>query len=344
MSINPKMWDDKHFVPFSDQAKLLWCHLLTGYSGGVPGLIQGGVGHYAEAMRWDIDKAGLAIRELSQAKFIEYDSAARLLRVPGRPKYAPCTNNNVVKGWLRRWRDLPDSPLKYRHVESVRDAICDRKWFHSSWDETFGQIKIPESSRQVPLFHYEPVVQNQTLTGNSNDNREMETNEKQLPAHVPTLNITAPSTVTVTETSTSTSTATSSGLDAFRALADEIWQEQEDICSKLRDEGCHGRALGLVNPAKLELLSRISERSAAGTTESASADCRHVLAVLVAEAREKKTTKWIDGAHWESRRFNMSLARDPGDSAGTEPDVRYGRVEPMDFEDYPKPGENKDWR
>ena len=79
MSINPKMWDDPEFIPMTDQAKLLWCHLLTAYSGGVPGLIQGGVATFAEAMRYTTEVAKSSLCQLVEAGFIEYDVSRRLL-------------------------------------------------------------------------------------------------------------------------------------------------------------------------------------------------------------------------------------------------------------------------
>jgi hypothetical protein len=163
MSINPKMWDDKHFVALpTDQAKLLWCYLLTGNNDGVPGLIRGGPGTFADAMRWDRAVTVAALDELLKATFIEYDLEARLLRVPGAPKYRGCGNANVLKGWLRRWREVPESPLKYSHVESIRAAAEGKKFYETGWAETFGPIKLPEPSKQVPLFLLGPAPRSET--------------------------------------------------------------------------------------------------------------------------------------------------------------------------------------
>lgn len=173
------MWGDRHFVAQSDQAKLLWCYLLTGNNDGVPGLLKGGAGAYSDAMRWSRDKAAAALDELVKSQFIEFDPAAQLLRVPNLPSYRPCSNANVLKGWYRRWKDVVESPLKYSHIESIRSAIADKKWFTDGWSETFGQIRIQEHTRQVPLFGENP--ENGIQRSELNENGNLETKCKPLP-------------------------------------------------------------------------------------------------------------------------------------------------------------------
>ena len=323
MSINPKMWDDEHYLLLSDQAKLLWCHLLTGYSGGIPGLIQGGVATFADAMRYERAVAESCLAELAVVTFIEYDRSKRLLRIPSGPKYKKPGNANVLKGWLRRWKDLPESALKYRHLDSMRDAGDDRKWFAAAWSETFGEIKIPEHSRQVPLFKIEQFVEKEVLRNNSNNNgsieRESLTRNKSdmVSDSFPPLHVTETATSTETETSSETSSVSSRGTDVCRELADTIWLEQEEMRAQLRREGIgkDTRSLGLTNPAKAELVHRISEILASGgTIETAAEDCRHVLAVLESEARASRSQRWINGAHWEKKRFNSSMALETGET------------------------------
>ena len=234
MNISPKMWHDRHFVGLSTEAKLLWCYLLTGNNDGVPGLLRGGLGAYADVMRWDGDAAAGALDELLRAAFIEFDLESQLLRVPGAPSYSPCTNANVLKGWFRRWKDVPESPLKYRHIESIRKALAHRDWFTDAWEATFGGIKVPEHSRQVPLFLLGPAPgsdssENETLNGYPNPF----TNGSE---RVCETNITA----TTTDTTTSTTTLTqleerprvASAIERGM-IASELWRLQEELRSEL---------------------------------------------------------------------------------------------------------------
>jgi hypothetical protein len=135
-----------------------------------------------------------------------------------------------------------------------------------------------------------------------------------------------------------------------RSLADQIWNDQEELLMRLREDGIgkNTPTLGLTNPAKVELAHRISELVTGNGIDAAESACRHVLELLEAEARITKSRRYIDGAHWESRRFNKTLSlsledvqgmsRPPSTRGGEAQDVRFGRVEPGDYESYPEPG------
>ncbi len=126
-----------------------------------------------------------------------------------------------------------------------------------------------------------------------------------------------PVTVTVTETETGTERETGRARDVVRELAERIWQMQEDLREELKESGIgrQTRSLSVMHPAKLELVSRISETlSAGGTAEDASEDCQHVLAVLGAEARQKNSLRWLDGGHWKADRYATSLSLEIGES------------------------------
>lgn len=236
MTINPKMWHDRHFVGLSVDAKLLWCFLLTGNNDGVPGLIRGGPGAYSDAMRWDRPTTASALDELIKATFIEYDQHAQLLRVPGAPKYSPCTNANVLKGWLRRWKDVPESPLKYHHIESLRQAAEDRPWFEEAWSVTFAPIKVPDHTKQVPLFLISPAkgsIASESEVLNPLANPLANASER-----VCETNNTYTDTTTDTYTDTDTSTPSRERprvRDPMErhVFASELWRIQEELRSEL---------------------------------------------------------------------------------------------------------------
>lgn len=102
-------------------------------------------------------------------------------------------------------------------------------------------------------------------------------------------------------------------LDVYRALADEIWAEQESALAELRASGIDpaSRPLGLLSSAKAELIRRISERAAGADLQVAAADCRHALAVWLAEAEAKHTLRFFDGSHWKADRFQKALVLSP---------------------------------
>ena len=231
MIINPKMWSNRHFVGLALESRLLWCFLLTGNNDGVPGLLRGGPGTYSDAMRWDPDTTKVALDELLRKTFIEYDPGAQLLRVPKAPKYSPCTNANVLKAWFRRWKEVPESPLKYLHIESIRELGDGKAWWPRAWEDTFGQIKVPSPSKQMPLFLVSPVVGSA-----DNKNEELKDSERvseRVPERVPETNTTY--TYTSTSIPTSTEPERPKVVDAIERgmIASELWRLQESLRGEL---------------------------------------------------------------------------------------------------------------
>jgi len=108
--------------------------------------------------------------------------------------------------------------------------------------------------------------------------------------------------------------------DVARELADRIWQEQELRRYELKSEGIgeHTPGLSLADGAgKLELIHRIGEALTAGETlEVAEARCRHVLDVLIAEARDQGSLRWLDGGHWKAERFSTACSLEVGETIG----------------------------
>lgn len=107
----------------------------------------------------------------------------------------------------------------------------------------------------------------------------------------------------------------SAPVDAHRAMADVLWADQEAAKAELRTAGVDpgSRGLGPVHPAKSELMRRLAEQAAEGRgLEVAMADCRHVLDVLLAEAKVSGSLRWLDGGHWKPDRFAAALSQSPG--------------------------------
>ena len=105
--------------------------------------------------------------------------------------------------------------------------------------------------------------------------------------------------------------------DRIRPIAEQVWQEQEELRRELQLDGIGSdtRGLGMVHPAKNELVHRIGEQLSGGKdAEEALGDCRHVLAVIEHDCREQATLKWLDGGHWKSENFSRAMTRAVGES------------------------------
>jgi hypothetical protein len=157
-NIHPGIWDNLRFKKLSRDAKLTYLYLVTGPEAcnSVPGLVQIGTNSLGEIMGLD-DRIEPVVRELSRGKkkFISVDRKRRLIRVHKAPKHRRPGNPNVLRGWYRKWIDLPKSPLKYDHLADLHNAIQDlspKIW--SEWCTTFGNHFeiVPESLSPPDAF------------------------------------------------------------------------------------------------------------------------------------------------------------------------------------------------
>lgn len=156
--ITPAMWDDADFANSAIETRIAWLWLLTGplTSGSVPGLMVAGPAVVAEGARISVESARKALDDLRALEFIDVDERARLIRIPNAPRYKGCGAVNVVRGWFRRWKAIPESRLKYEHVASL-ESVCTPKW-SAAWAETFGSEEtrktIRKGSRSIPNDHH----------------------------------------------------------------------------------------------------------------------------------------------------------------------------------------------
>lgn len=143
--IDPRMWDDERFATLSQPTKLVWLLILTGpHTTPLPGLSNVGVAALAESSRYDGDTVSRGLVELSRAGMVEFNPTCRVLRVPNAPKYNPCSNPKVLKGWFSLFKSVPDCAEKFRHLASLRAAIpADEAWADAAWAATFGSVAIP---------------------------------------------------------------------------------------------------------------------------------------------------------------------------------------------------------
>lgn len=100
------------------------------------------------------------LKELQRVELIEFDGAARMVRVPMAPMESPPRNARHLTAWLHRWRELPESPLKHRHLASLYEVVVKQaegnkkaQWVEA-WASSFGT---------VAASYPQPVVKQQSL-------------------------------------------------------------------------------------------------------------------------------------------------------------------------------------
>lgn len=167
--INPLLWDDDWFIGLDDFHRLVWQAILTGPQvRNIPGLMVASAVTLADFMRRSPEAVAGALAKFTADGKVELDERARMLRVVNAPKWAAehgePENPNVVKGWWRAWKELPDCDVKRRHLAGLRDAFVvarDRSvagerdaekartrtaLWDSTWTTTFGTAPRPRDT------------------------------------------------------------------------------------------------------------------------------------------------------------------------------------------------------
>ena len=120
------MWDDPKFralsaLPPSGQS--LFIYLLTSpFTGIIPGLFKAGRAAMAEELGWEIEDFDLALGEAIALGMVKADMKARVFWLPNAAKHNPPASVNVVKSWVRAFELLPECPLKWEALLSLKAA------------------------------------------------------------------------------------------------------------------------------------------------------------------------------------------------------------------------------
>jgi hypothetical protein len=70
------------------------------------------------------------------------------------PKYQPADNPNMLAGWYKNWRDVPDGPLKWDHLETLPLGVNFKiASMQGAWNDLFGPI-VDAYGRGVKLSSY----------------------------------------------------------------------------------------------------------------------------------------------------------------------------------------------
>lgn len=143
--IEPRMWDDERFSALTPEAKLTWVCILTGpHTSSLPGLSVCGAASLSETLRYGIDTVSKAIGELEASGLVVVNKSARVLCVPNAPKYNPCANAKVLKGWLSLWQNIPECAEKYMHIANLLKSLdIKQAWVTTAWEQTFGTVSVP---------------------------------------------------------------------------------------------------------------------------------------------------------------------------------------------------------
>lgn len=155
--VETTMWDDEKFIGLSTPlTKLFFIHLFTGpHTTMLPGLIVAGLGTLMDSFRHDdFETVSAAMAELTVKELVQVDRTLRVIRLPNAPRFNAPTNANVVRGWWGMFKTIPNSPLKWQHVASLKAVLPTKTKgatsIRAAWNETFGTLGAnPEANPAV---------------------------------------------------------------------------------------------------------------------------------------------------------------------------------------------------
>lgn len=123
-TVDPRLWDDEKFCELEDGPQLVWLCLLTGpHRSSLPGLVRASAHSIAEVRRRPVGHIHACLLRLEEFGMIRRDDRARLIQIPKAPRYAPRPNWKHLMGWFKAWESLPESALKYAHIECLEEGL-----------------------------------------------------------------------------------------------------------------------------------------------------------------------------------------------------------------------------
>lgn len=155
--IDPRMWRaDAKVRSFSNEAKLLWCYLLTGpETTSLPGVVPVPRSSLQEYFGWSDDRFGEVFGELFRSGVADADWEAGLVFLPNALRHNAPANDNVIKGWRLPWDEAPECPLKERALKWFGERLGERftEWF----GEPFGKGNADQRINVLPAPAPAPV-------------------------------------------------------------------------------------------------------------------------------------------------------------------------------------------
>lgn len=315
--IDPRFWDDVSGQP--PEAKLFWAMLLTHPFGQlVPGLLRYGVVAFSDEHRLERDVVLRAVAQLQRAGLVIYDDHIRLFRIPRATLYCQKAGPNSIKGWWRHWRTMPESPLKYDHVESLRRActLRENSPIVRAWEATFGTVsgEAPKSALQgtpgfeLPLFNQPQRNPSETLPEHLRNPSgcdvvrstwNVDSSTDPIPEDLP--DVRAAGNGTSSAKPAKRRNGKHAVLERHRETALKLWGLQNELRRKAMPTA---RDLAAVDASLLMIAERLEEGYSAE-------DCEHALRWRALDAaRNPDAAKYFNGvSNWRPENFRFALGQ-----------------------------------
>lgn len=153
-----EIWDDPKFWTMEPMSKLTFFYLMTTPMGNGIGCFKAGFAAMIEESRLDFETFSITFKDCCDKGLVEYDDYARVVYLPNYfLRNLPANPNGIValsKDYVR----VPNSPLKVKCYEMIREWCKNKKTkkveFLPTFIETFGEnpptlpVTLPVTSQE----------------------------------------------------------------------------------------------------------------------------------------------------------------------------------------------------
>ena len=124
--VSIRFWDDEKSASWPDYVKLAAIYYMTCKHRQLEGIYVLPIQYATVDIGWSAKKVGRAIQVLENEGFLRFDTSCNLVLLRNSLKYQTPESENVIKGALRRIKDLPKSPLLLEFL-ALAKIHCFRK-------------------------------------------------------------------------------------------------------------------------------------------------------------------------------------------------------------------------
>lgn len=146
--VSVRMFGDERFrrlTPPNPCGQSLFTFLLYGpFTIRIPGVVVGGEMAMAEKLKWPIEGFREAFAEVSREGLANADWEAGVVWLPNGIKHNEPESPNVVVGWRSWWQFVPESTLRLKIYQGLRDYLAE---MGGAFAEAFDKA-YPEGSRE----------------------------------------------------------------------------------------------------------------------------------------------------------------------------------------------------
>jgi len=128
------IWNDDKFPLLSDEAKLVYFHVLTTPMSNQFGCFKAGICALSEESRMGMKGYRKGFTELSRKGFVKHDERVMVTKLKSFLKYNEPANPNVLTSWGKTFKEVPDCQLKTDTYNEI-SALCQTK--NKAFNEAF---------------------------------------------------------------------------------------------------------------------------------------------------------------------------------------------------------------